>query len=55
MIPEEEEEAHEDSESDENHYFDYGGIEDEGSNYTGTGLVARGIQLWFHRKDKMCH
>ena len=55
LIPEEEEEAHADIESDENNDSDYGGSEYEGSNYTGTGLVARGMRLWFHRKDNMCH
>ena len=43
LIPEEEEEAHEDSESDFDNYFDSGGSEDEGYNYSGTGLVARGM------------
>ena len=55
LIPEEEEEAHEDSESDDNNYFDSGGSEDEVSNYTCTGLVARVMRLWFHRKDNMCN
>ena len=41
FIPEEEEEGHEDSESDDDNDFDSGGSEDEGSNYTGTGIVAR--------------
>ena len=55
LIPEEEEEAHEDSESDFDNDFDSGGSEDEGYNYSGTGLVASGMWLWFHRKDKIYH
>ena len=55
LILEEEEEAHADSESDDNNYFDYGGSEYEVSNYTCTGLVAQGMRLWFYRKDNMCH
>ena len=55
FIPEEEDEVHADRESDDDNDFDYGGSEDEGYNYTVTGVVSRGIQLWFHRKDKMCH
>ena len=54
LIPDEEEEAYEDSESDDKNNFDYGVSEGEGSNYTCTGIVARGMRLWFHRKDKMC-
>ena len=41
LIPEEEEEAHEDSQSDDDNDFDSGGSQDEGSNYTGTVLVAQ--------------
>ena len=55
LIPDEEEEAYEDSESDDKNNFDYGVSEGEGSNYTCTGIVARGMRLWFHRRDKICY
>ena len=55
FIPGQEEEAHEDVESNDENDFDSGDSGDEGFNYTGIGLVAQAIRLWFHRKYKMCH